>query len=201
MWLLSRVPPEATPALSLPCVFPRPPRPRPPRPQPPLVGVLPLAEDSPASFFCCASHSARVRRSWPSAVAPPGAQRVRSSNALRQPTASSNAKVFKSKNYSMPAMTLMKRSGTVSNNFLTRAASLRVPPRFAYLTTMPVSLPAYWSRDSSSFMRRASKSLFNVCNRAALTRSAPTNLVLRHSHTSFAVFLFATCIKRSSWST
>jgi hypothetical protein len=40
-----------------------------------------------------------------------------------------------------------------------------------------------------------------VESRAALTRSAPTNLILRLSHTSFAVFFADTCMRMSSDST
>jgi hypothetical protein len=37
-----------------------------------------------------------------------------------------------------------------------------------------------------------------VESRAFLTRSAPTNLILRLSHTSFAVFFIDTCMRMSS---
>ncbi|KAM0060376.1 hypothetical protein Hdeb2414_s0004g00123461 [Helianthus debilis subsp. tardiflorus] len=71
-------------------------------------------------------------------------------------------------------------------------------PTLLYFDIIADNLPAYSSMDSPSFIRSDSNSLFNMCSLAFCTLSAPTNLVFNDSHTSFAVFFFATCIKISS---
>ncbi|XBJ26704.1 hypothetical protein VPH35_004070 [Triticum aestivum] len=98
----------------------------------------------------------------------------------------------------MPATTGKRRSGTVSSNFLTSVASPSVSPRLAYLAAIAASLPPYTSSSSPSAIFIRSNSPRSVPSLAARTRSAPTNLTFRESHTSLAVSFVDTCSSTSS---
>ncbi|XBH93503.1 hypothetical protein VPH35_084411 [Triticum aestivum] len=102
--------------------------------------------------------------------------------------------VVTSQNCSMPATTGNNRSGTVSSSFFTSAVSPSVSPRFAYLAV----IPSYVSSASPSAIFRRSNSPCSVASVAAWTRSAPTNLTFRESHTSLAVGFVATESSMSS---
>ncbi|XP_044968805.1 7-deoxyloganetic acid glucosyltransferase-like [Hordeum vulgare subsp. vulgare] len=117
-----------------------------------------------------------------------------------RPSASSNAMAAVSQNCSMPATTGNSRSGTVSSSFFTSAASSSVFPRLANRAVIPPSLPAYASSASLSAIFRWSKSPRSVASLAARTRSAPTNLTFKESHTSLVVSFVTTCSSTSSGS-
>ncbi|KAJ0869381.1 hypothetical protein HanRHA438_Chr05g0247191 [Helianthus annuus] len=92
----------------------------------------------------------------------------------------------------------MNFSGTVSNNFRTSSSSSKVAPTLLYFDIIPEIFPAYSSIVSSSFICKASNSLFNIRSLAFCTRSAPTYRDFNESHTSLAVFFLAACESISS---